>query len=133
MSKLSSRHCPICSHSIKKNGRTRKGATRWRCTACGMSFTKKREDITHAAQFDKFIHWIMGNRTQREACPSGSDRTWRHRIEWCWTVKPELREFRAYLTSGLQAYVLLSLQTLINYIAHSTYCNKAIFHSRHDD
>ena len=77
---------------MKKNGRTRKGAIRWRCTACGMSFTRKREDITHAAQFDKFIHWIMGNQTQREACPSGSDRTWRYRIEWCWNVKPELPE-----------------------------------------
>lgn len=88
MPQLRNTYCPVCAHLMKKNGTTSKGSIRWRCTHCGMSLTRKRKDITHAAQFDAFITWITGNQTQREACSTGSDRTWRYQTQWCWNVQP---------------------------------------------
>ncbi|EFN93238.1 hypothetical protein HMPREF9278_1619 [Mobiluncus mulieris FB024-16] len=73
---------------VKKNGTTTSGAIRWRCNNCGASWSNIRDDISHAALFDKFVNWLVGKQTQSQASPTGSDRTWRAKIEWCWRVSP---------------------------------------------
>lgn len=45
---------------MKKNGKTSKGTTRWRCKNCNSSTTKRRPDITAAADFKLFIDHITG-------------------------------------------------------------------------
>ena len=75
---------------VKKNGVTRKGVIRWRCTNCGASFSNTREDVTRKAQLDAFVDWLMGKQSQSEISSSGSDRTWRAKTAWCWRVKPEI-------------------------------------------
>ncbi|WP_053545881.1 IS1249 family transposase [Corynebacterium deserti] len=51
--------CPVCTGTMRKNGTTTKGTTRWRCTTCGASTTNTRTDDHHARRFQLFINWIQ--------------------------------------------------------------------------
>lgn len=44
---------------MRKNGKTTKGAPRWRCTTCGASITNTRPDDQHAYRFRLFVNWIL--------------------------------------------------------------------------
>ena len=52
--------CPSCSGETKKNGTTSKGSTRWRCKDCGVSFTRRRTDLTQARDFTAFHAYATG-------------------------------------------------------------------------
>lgn len=60
---------------VKKNGKTRKGVTRYRCTHCGASHCQTRPHITRKAQPDKFAQWIIGKLSISEVT-SQSRMTW---------------------------------------------------------
>ncbi|WP_067473417.1 IS1249 family transposase [Dietzia timorensis] len=52
--------CPICGHTMKRNGTTGAGTTRWRCRSCGSSSTKHRPDRRLDARFRWFIDYLTG-------------------------------------------------------------------------
>ncbi|QRP13861.1 IS1249 family transposase [Corynebacterium kroppenstedtii] len=52
-----------CGATMKRNGTTRAGTTRWRCTTCGASTTKRRPDITNTAAFTAFIDHVTTGAT----------------------------------------------------------------------
>lgn|GEM_PF-2709638 len=88
--KSSSRKCPACVEAgVKKNGKTRKGVTRYRCTHCGASHCQTRPDITRKAQPDKFAQWIIGKLSISEVT-SQSRMTWSRQNDWCWRVEPRI-------------------------------------------
>lgn len=88
--KSSSRKCPVCGEAgVKKNGKTRKGVTRYRCTRCGASYCQTRPDITRKAQLDKFAQWIIGKLSISEVT-SQSRMTWSRQNDWCWRVEPRI-------------------------------------------
>ena len=74
---------------VKKNGKTRKGVTRYRCTHCGASHCQTRPHITRKAQPDKFAQWIIGKLSISEVT-SQSRMTWSRQNDWCWRVEPRI-------------------------------------------
>lgn len=88
--KSSSRKCPACGEAgVKKNGKTRKGVTRYRCTHCGASHCQTRPDISRKAQLDKFTQWIIGKLSISEVT-SQSRMTWSRQNDWCCRVEPTI-------------------------------------------
>ena len=48
--------CPTCGEvGVKKNGRTSKGAIRYRCTHCGASYCASRPDISRKAEVSPLV------------------------------------------------------------------------------
>lgn len=83
--KPSTRICPTCLKlGVIRNGTTKTGVRRWRCTKCGASHARTRPDITDKAVLDQFLHWVTGKASQSEIGPSR--RTFARRITWCWQV-----------------------------------------------
>jgi hypothetical protein len=80
--------CGLCGGRLKRNGTTSAGTTRWRCTVCGASSTKRRPDLTRRAEFDAFLAWLLGPTGQ--AAAGSSARTFRRRTAWCWLVEPTI-------------------------------------------
>jgi hypothetical protein len=80
--------CGLCGGRLKRNGTTTAGTTRWRCTTCGASSTKRRPDLARRAEFDTFLAWLLGPIGQAEAASSA--RTFRRRTAWCWLVEPAI-------------------------------------------
>jgi len=50
---------------------------------------RSRPDITHRAELDAFLGWLLGSSTQ-SATTLGSGRSFRRRTTWCWRVEPVL-------------------------------------------
>ncbi|QNE89451.1 IS1249 family transposase [Corynebacterium incognita] len=57
--------CPGCAGAMKKNGTTKAGKTRWRCTApsCGQSLTRSRTDKRHTQDFLDFHAYVTAHKT----------------------------------------------------------------------
>ena len=56
--------CEICGKNMRKNGTTKAGTQRWRCSKCG--FSKIRKNDTRAKRFALFISWLLSKKTQEE-------------------------------------------------------------------
>lgn len=69
---------------MKRNGKTKAGAQRWRCKACGASMTH-RIDST-AKQLKAFLAWLMGKGTLKEQ--QCSKATFERRAERFWRLWP---------------------------------------------
>ena len=84
--KPSNRKCLTCGKTgVKKNGTTTSGAIRWRCNNCGASWSNIRDDISHAALFDKFVNWLVNKQTLADLKIAYT--TWVRKTEWCWRVE----------------------------------------------
>lgn len=82
----STRKCPACGLAgLKRNG-TRDGRIRWRCTKCGASTSQTRTDQKELAQFERFLAWVRGPRSQADLDGTLTGRSFRHDIAWCWSV-----------------------------------------------
>lgn len=83
----SKRKCQFCDEQgVVRNGTTRAGRQRWRCTSCGASSTKTRSDQLELSQFTRFFSWITGRDTQSQIDGTIDGRTFRKNTTWCWTV-----------------------------------------------
>lgn len=83
--KPSRKKCPTCGEvGVKKNGRTSKGAIRYRCTHCGASYCANRPDISRKAELDQFVKWLTGKNAISDLQVPSS--TWQRRTNWCWRV-----------------------------------------------
>lgn len=81
--------CEVCGGGLKRNGTTSAGRTRWRCRDCGASSTRSRADVTHRAELEAFVGWLLGPTTQA-ATALGSARTFRRKTDWCWRIEPTI-------------------------------------------
>ena len=79
----------LCGTRLKRNGVTSAGTTRWRCPKCGSSITRRRPDVTRAADLDRFLAWLMGRATQRDV-DGRTGRRFRDQHAWCWNVAPTI-------------------------------------------
>lgn len=70
---------------MKRNGKTKSGAQRWRCRSCGASSTH-RIDST-AKQLKAFLKWLLGKRSITEAATCSKD-TFRRRAGRFWEMWP---------------------------------------------
>lgn len=77
--------CPLCGAKMKKNGKTKAGKTRWRCTSCNSSSTVKYRDTN--ARFKEFLEWLFSKDTQL-AMP-GQGRTFRRKTSEFWQLWPQ--------------------------------------------
>ncbi len=74
--------CGACGAPMKRNGKTRAGAQRWRCKSCGASMTHRID--SSAKQLKAFLKWLMGKSTLREqGC---SKATFERRAERFWKL-----------------------------------------------
>lgn len=87
---LNTTHCLVCKNKLVKNGTTATGTQRWRCTTCGASSIRKREDVTHKHQLQQFLVWITGKLSQNEISSTSKARTFRRNTAWCWDIEPAL-------------------------------------------
>ena len=69
---------------MKKNGKTRAGAQRWRCKSCGSSAVIKND--TSSRWLKAFVSWLLGKLSQAEL--KGSVRTFRERTHRFWKIWP---------------------------------------------
>lgn len=69
---------------MKRNGRTKAGAQRWRCKACGGSATHGND--VSGRDLDRFLGWLLSKERQRDM--PGGGRTFRRRAERFWSVWP---------------------------------------------
>ncbi|WP_163229679.1 IS1249 family transposase [Bifidobacterium aerophilum] len=89
-----------------RNGFTKAGAQRWKCDACRLSSTMKRQDPTRMAEFRAFVAWLTGKQSMGEAAAGlGLKRkAFARRTAWCWRVEPALpsvpRAHRYVMTDG---------------------------------
>lgn len=83
--------CLLCHSKLVKNGRTAAGTQRWRCPNCGASSSRKRSDVTHKAQLDRFLGWLLGKHSQAET-DGLTGRSFRDQTAWCWRIRPALPE-----------------------------------------
>ncbi len=77
--------CSACGAQMKRNGRTKSGAQRWRCKSCGAS-SAHRIDST-AKHLKAFLKWLLGKRSIAEAASCSKD-TFRRRAERFWRMWP---------------------------------------------
>ena len=56
--------CEICGKNMRKNGNTKAGTQRWRCSKCGYSTTRKID--TKVRRFKLFLNWLLSKKTQEE-------------------------------------------------------------------
>lgn len=80
------RRCLICQTATKKNGSTSAGRQRWRCPACGHSFTSTHRRQQREKQFREFVEFITDTEPKRRL--TGSTRTWDRDHAWCWDTRP---------------------------------------------
>ncbi|WP_430755258.1 transposase-like zinc-binding domain-containing protein, partial [Mobiluncus mulieris] len=118
--KPSNRKCLTCGKTgVKKNGTTTSGAIRWRCNNCGASWSNIRDDISHAALFDKFVNWLVNKQTLADLKIAYT--TWVRKTEWCWRVEPvipvmgEIYDYiqigacQVFCVSGVRFVILLGI------------------------
>ncbi len=78
--------CPKCGKTMKKNGKTSAGRTRWRCKnlGCGVSYTSPYD--RRAMDLEASLRWLFSKESQTEhALPA---RTLRRRNELMWSLWP---------------------------------------------
>ena len=49
--------CPSCGAKMKRNGKTKAGTQRWRCTSCGASSVHGNN--TDARELKAFLGWLL--------------------------------------------------------------------------
>jgi ribosomal protein L37AE/L43A len=76
--------CPSCGETMKRNGKTSAGRTRWRCRACGASATGHVDNS--AKRLDEFLGWLLSK--ERQADMPGAGRTFRRRTQEFWHLWP---------------------------------------------
>lgn len=77
--------CSACGAQMKRNGKTKAGAQRWRCRSCGASVTHRIDN--RAKQLKVFIKWLLGKLSIAEAANCSKD-TFRRRAEQFWRLWP---------------------------------------------
>lgn len=80
--------CELCGNKLKRNGTTTAGTTRWRCTTCGASSTKRRPDLRRRGELNEFRAWLL-NPTPQGHTPAAA-RAFRRRTAWCWLIEPTI-------------------------------------------
>lgn len=78
------RKCGICGATMKKNGFTKAGAQRWRCTGCGCSQVVKND--TASRWLKTFVGWLLGKLSQAEL--NINSRTFRRKTSAFWKIWP---------------------------------------------
>ena len=102
------RLCPVCGGPMRKNGRTKAGAQRWKCPGCALSTTAPRRDGRRRAQLGEFLDWLLSGKRQWDM--DGADgRAFRKRVGWCWRLRP------AIPPDGVVRHVIMADGT---YMAH---------------
>ena len=81
---MTTRKCSICGKKMKKNGFTRAGAQRWRCTKCESSKVIKID--TQARWLKAFVAWLLGKLSQSELKVNA--RTFRDKTMTFWSLWP---------------------------------------------
>lgn len=56
--------CPNCGAQMKRNGKTKTGAQRWRCKECGGSKTHRINN--DAKQLEAFLAWLFSSKKQMD-------------------------------------------------------------------
>lgn len=69
---------------MKRNGKTSAGRTRWRCTSCGASTTRRADSA--AKLLGAFLGWLLTRR--RQADMPGGGRTFRRKCARFWEIWP---------------------------------------------
>ena len=74
---------------MRKNGRTKAGAQRWKCPGCALSTTAPRRDGRRRAQLGEFLDWLLSGKRQWDM--DGADgRAFHKRVGWCWRLRPAI-------------------------------------------
>lgn len=81
---MKSKTCPACGAEMKRNGKTKAGAQRWRCKACGGSATHAND--VSGRELDCFLRWLLSKERQRDM--PGAGRTFRRHAERFWRIWP---------------------------------------------
>ena len=76
--------CPSCGGRMKRNGKTKSGSQRWRCTGCGASATHSID--TEARDLALFVRWLLSKDAQADM--PGRGRTFRRRTARFWAIWP---------------------------------------------
>ena len=75
---------PACGGKTKRNGKTKAGAQRWRCTSCGASTTQRCN--SKASMLALFLDWLLSKRAQAQmGMPA---RTFRSLTSEFWSLWP---------------------------------------------
>jgi hypothetical protein len=84
--------CVLCGGTLKRNGKTTAGSTRWRCKDCGASKSvrRPRPDVARRHDLEAFLRWLLGKESQAQVDGTTTGRTLRRRIAWCWNVVPQV-------------------------------------------
>ena len=69
---------------MKRNGKTKAGTQRWRCTSCGASSVHGNN--TDARELKAFLGWLLSR--ERQCDMAGGGRTFRRRARRFWEVWP---------------------------------------------
>ncbi|WP_455136411.1 IS1249 family transposase [Thermophilibacter sp.] len=77
-------HCPACGKEMARNGRTSAGRTRWRCTFCGASTTRRIDNT--AKLLASFLAWLLTR--SRQSDMAGAGRTFRRKTARFWDIWP---------------------------------------------
>lgn len=80
------KRCPLCGLRMKKNGRTKAGAQRWKCVACDLGATHFHGPSGRAASLavlESFVARLLGGHTLSE-----EGRSFQHHTAWCWNERP---------------------------------------------
>lgn len=98
------KHCSICGHQLKKNGKSAAGSQRWKCTACRAGTSFRRPDNRRDAQVNQFAAWLLSTRPQAQIT-AASDRSFRRNTNWCWRIRPLIaitgKTFNEILIDGI--------------------------------
>lgn len=81
---MNSKKCPSCGELMKRNGRTKAGAQRWRCRSCGSSASHRHDGDAKALR--SFVSWLLSKGTQADM--PGGGRTFRRRTARFWEIWP---------------------------------------------
>ena len=81
---MKAKKCPVCGLPMKRNGKTRAGAQRWRCGSCGASSVHRYD--SEAKELEAFLGWLLSKGGQ--ASMPGGGRTFRRRAEKFWRIWP---------------------------------------------
>lgn len=87
---LNSVTCLLCGNKLVKNGRHPSGTQRWRCTRCGASSIRQRDDVTQRHQLLRFLRWLCGKHSQTDLGGVSAARQFRRETSWCWDIEPNL-------------------------------------------
>jgi hypothetical protein len=96
------RYCSVCHFKLQKRGLTAAGTQRWYCPHCAKSATRPRADLSQTFILENFIAWLMSKNSQTELSYRLTDRTWRAKTNWCWSIIP-----RPEITGEIYPVILL--------------------------